>query len=197
MHQNVSQEAVEEEAKVAKKIGFESVFLDDGWQTSDNRRGYKYTGDWEFDKSKFPDPVGHVKRIHQLNLNYVVWIALPFIGKESKIFNKFSKKLLSISEGWGTGIVDPLDQETTDYIKERVNYLVKLGFDGLKVDFIDSIIDPNGRDDVYRKIPEFLEETLGPANGKLIEFRQRYISPIMLQYCNMIRVRIGAVSDIP
>ena len=187
MHQNVSQESVEEEAKVAKKIGFESVFLDDGWQTSDNRRGYKYTGDWEFDRSKFPDPVGHVKRIHQLNLNYVVWIALPFIGKESKIFNKFSKKLLRVNEGWGTGIVNPLDQETTDYIKERVNYLVKLGFDGLKVDFIDSIIDPNGRDDVYRKIPEFLEETLGPANGKLIEFRQRYISPIMLQYCNMIR----------
>ena len=88
----------------------------------------------------------------ELNLNYVVWIALPFIGKESKIFNKFSKKLLSISEGWGTGIVDPLDQETTDYIKERVNYLVKLGFDGLKVDFIDSIIDPDDRDDVYRKI---------------------------------------------
>ena len=39
-----------------------SVFLDGGWQTSDNRRGYKYTGDWEFDRSKFPDPVGHVKK---------------------------------------------------------------------------------------------------------------------------------------
>lgn len=187
MHQDVDQEVVEEEARIARDLGFESIFLDDGWQTSDNRRGYTFTGDWEFEKTKFPDPSGHVRRIHEMGLNYVIWIALPFIGMESRAFSKFSSRLLRINEGWGTGIVNPAEEETTEYVKGRVRYLSELGFDGLKVDFIDSIIDPEDRDEVYTNIPEFIERTLSPARGKLIEFRQRYVSPLMLQHANMIR----------
>ncbi len=34
----------------------------DGWQTSDNNRGYGYCGDWENTPDKFPDFAAHVQR---------------------------------------------------------------------------------------------------------------------------------------
>lgn len=187
MHQNVSDREVEEEARLAKEIGFESIILDDGWQTLDNSRGYRFTGDWEFEIKKFPDPAGHVKRVREMGLNYVIWMALPFIGLGSKAIQKFSNSLLRIDERAGTGIIDPENMPAVEHISGRVRYIMDLGFDGIKADFIDSITDPEERSEKYTSIINFLEKTLEPTRGKLIEFRQRYISPSMLQFATMVR----------
>lgn len=55
MHQNVTADAIEMQCRQAKELGMEAVIVDDGWQTSDNRRGYAYTGDWEVCLEKFAD----------------------------------------------------------------------------------------------------------------------------------------------
>ena len=46
-HQSVDAAVLLKEVAIAKKMGFDSIIVDDGWQTLDSGRGYAFTGDWE------------------------------------------------------------------------------------------------------------------------------------------------------
>ena len=61
-HQNLDVEDIIKECELSKKIGMETVIVDDGWQTNDNKRGYRFCGDWEVAKSKIPDMKDFVDR---------------------------------------------------------------------------------------------------------------------------------------
>lgn len=52
-HQDISEAIVEKEIEDFKEIGFKTIIVDDGWQTSDNNRGYAFCGDWEPTTDKF------------------------------------------------------------------------------------------------------------------------------------------------
>ena len=201
-HQNVTAESVEAESKRAASLGFSSVIVDDGWQTEDNQRGYAFCGDWEPSKVKFPDFPGHVKRVQEMGLKYIMWFSVPYIGKKSRIWESFQDKLLYYDGFQQAGVLDLRYPEVREYLKRIYKRAVnEWKIDGLKLDFIDefylrkdSPFFEEGMDcaDIQEALNRLLTETMTELTAIrpdcMIEFRQRYIGPQIRKYGNLLRV---------
>ena len=61
-HQTLDVEEVMAELRLAAEMGYEVVIVDDGWQTMDSQRGYRYTSDWK--PERIPDMKGFVDAVH-------------------------------------------------------------------------------------------------------------------------------------
>jgi alpha-galactosidase len=70
--QDVGAEVVESESALAVSMGCGTVFIDDGWQRLAVGRGYQGCGDWVPDTAKFPDLLGHVRRIREIGAGMVL-----------------------------------------------------------------------------------------------------------------------------
>ena len=199
--QDVHAGELEEEARLAAALGMKTMILDDGWQKVDSRTFYSATGDWMPVPSRFPDMKAHVDAVHKAGLKYMLWLAVPFMGDEAKNYPKFKDKLLS---GGDTGILDPRFPEVREYLISTYERVVgEWGFDGVKLDFIDSFTLPKndpalkdnyaGRD--YRSLPDAVNRLMKDVLDRLrkinpdvlVEFRQHYMGPAILQYGNMMR----------
>ncbi|KAA2261567.1 alpha-galactosidase [Solihabitans fulvus] len=199
-HQHVDAAAVEREAALAGKLGCDTIIVDDGWQTSDTRRGYAFCGDWAPDPVKFPDPAGHVARVRALGLGYLLWYALPFLGRDSAAWPRFHDRCLSYDEDLRAGVLDPRYPQVRAHLVASCAQAVRTwGADGLKLDFVDAFAVPSpptvGRDadcdsveeGVDRLLRE-LDSTLRETNPEpLVEFRQGYVSPGLWRYATMVR----------
>lgn len=202
MHQNVTDEQIVAQCRIAKSLGMEAVIVDDGWQTEDNRRGYAYCGDWETYAGKFPDMKRHVDAVHELGMKFILWYSVPFIGKYSQVWHQFKDKILRFNENHGAAVLDPRYPDVREYIIHKYEEAVKnWGLDGFKLDFIDTFYSPElqlpstieGKD--YESIPTAVDRLLTDCIGRLrvlnpdimIEFRQMYIGPAMRKYGNMFR----------
>ena len=199
--QDVCAEELEKEAELAASLGMKTMILDDGWQKVDSRTFYSATGDWLPVASRFPDMKAHVAKVHKAGLKYMLWLAVPFMGDEAKNYPRFKKMLLSDGD---TGILDPRFPEVREYLISTYERVVgEWGFDGVKLDFIDSFQLPDkdpavaegyaGRD--YRSLPEAVNRLMKDVLARLrkikpdvlVEFRQHYMGPAILQYGNMMR----------
>lgn len=194
---NVTQDAMEREIERAAKLGMKVAILDDGWQRD--------RGAWAINTAKFPDMKGHVGRVKKMGVKYMLWFALPHIRMDSPVFEKFKDKLLwDGPDGWNDYIFDPRYPEVRKHIAGRLAELARdYGFDGFKLDFIDQFVmrypDPpakcNYKGCDTKSVPEATEKLLKEIReeldkvrpGMLIEFRQRYIGPVVRQYGNMLR----------
>jgi alpha-galactosidase len=196
-------EDFEKNCEQAAKIGFETAIMDDGWQTSQTTAGYENNGDWEVFEGKVPDLVNQVKRIHAMGVKYMVWFSVPFVGIESKAYQRFKDMLLPGREGAKWYSFDMRFPEVREYLVERfVGFVERYGVDGLKMDFIGSCNDARPASDVMAdgrrdcpSIGEGMCKLLEEATSKLralnpdvlIEFRQAYTGPAMRAYGNMLR----------
>ena len=145
---------------------FNLVQLDDGYQ--------KCIGDWKlFDKQKFPNGLSDiVRRIHEKGKLAGIWIAPFAAGINSEIvkshpeyFLKKDGKLLKAGTNWGGFYTYDLNnQDGLNYIKECLEYLMDLGFDFFKLDFlyVASLFPYEGMTKamVARKSYEFLRNIL-------------------------------------
>ena len=199
-HQGLDSEKLLEECKLSAKLGMKTLIIDDGWQTDDNNRGYKFCGDWELATKKIPCMKSLVDRIHALGMKVMLWFSVPYVGPCSKIYEKF--KDMALKREKGVLVVDIRYKEVRDYL---VNIYIKtvkdFGLDGLKLDFIDHFTleadspEVNDRMDIP-SVEDALENLLCETKQKLLEinpeilleFRQGYIGPTVLKYGNMIRV---------
>ena len=203
-HQEVFDKELEAECALAKEFGMKGIIVDDGWQTDDNKRGYAFCGDWEISRRRFPDMPAHVAKVHELDMKYVVWFSVPFVGEHSKAYERFKGKYLYESKGLNTAVLDPRFPEVREYlINIYENAMREWGIDGFKLDFIDTMRfdgeDPAvaenyaGRDIKY--LPEAVDLLLSDTMRRLraikpdvlIEFRQSYIGPAIRKYGNMFR----------
>ena len=199
--QDVHADELETEAKLAAEIGMKTMILDDGWQKVESKGFYTATGDWMPVKSRFPDMKAHVAKVHAAGLKYMLWLSVPFMGCEAKNYPRFKKMLLRDGD---TGTLDPRFPEVREYLISTYERAVgEWGFDGLKLDFIDSFglpaEDPALKDDFagrdFRSVPEALNRLMKDVRARLmkinpdvlLEFRQHYCGPAILQYGNMIR----------
>ena len=199
--QDVRAEELEKEARLAASMGMKTMILDDGWQKVDSRTFYSATGDWMPVPSRFPDIKAHVAEVHRAGLKYMLWLAVPFMGDEAKNYPRFRKMLLVDGH---TGILDPRFPEVREYLVSTYERVVgEWDFDGVKLDFIDSFRQPKddpalkdgyaGRD--YRSVPDAVNRLMKDVLARLrkikpdvlVEFRQHYMGPAILQYGNMMR----------
>ncbi|MBO5460721.1 MAG: alpha-galactosidase [Ruminococcus sp.] len=201
-HQEVTAKSVEDESRLAAKLGFSSIIVDDGWQTDDNNRGYSFCGDWEPAVNKFPDFAGHVKKVQGMGLKYMIWFSIPFVGKKAKVWDRFKDKILCYDDFQQAAVLDLRYPDVREYLKDIYKKAVReWGIDGLKLDFIDEFylrpetpkyqegmdyIDLQDALDVF--LTEVMEELSEIRSDIMIEFRQKYIGPQIRKYGNLLRV---------
>lgn len=203
--QDVEAKELEREALLAKDMGMKTMILDDGWQKTESRTFYSATGDWRPSPCRFPDMKRHVDAVHAAGLRYMLWLGVPMMGDEAAAFPRFRDKLLDYDEdGSGVGHLDPRFPDVREYLISTYEHVVRdWGFDGVKLDFIDSFKQPAddpalkdmaGRD--YVSVPAAVDRLMKDVLVRLrrinpevlVEFRQHYVGPAILQYGNMIRV---------
>ncbi len=195
-HQHVSAESVERHARAGASYGCQAVIVDDGWQTDDTARGYAHCGDWEPTSQTFPDMAGHVRRVHDLGLDYVLWIAPPLIGAHSKAWDRLKDRTLGYVDGLSASVLDPRYREVRDHIVESCIRPVRdWGVNGLKLDFLDTWAwssPPPAPDADCSSIDEGVELILQAITAELrprvlIEFRQDYVNPRLWQFGTFLR----------
>lgn len=209
-HQDMTEDALLTECKTASELGMKTIIIDDGWQTSDNSRGYGYCGDWKAEPSKFPDFKSFVEKIHALGMKCMLWYSVPFIGKYSHMWEQFEHRLLHYDPVLHTGILDPRYPQVRRYLISIYRDAEELwNLDGFKLDFIDSFraypdTPPCNsemdfaeiQDAVYRLMLD-IRYTLEKSNPDLLlEFRQNYIGPQMRRFGNFFRVSDCPLSGI-
>ena len=201
-HQNMEEKQLERECELAAQMGFKGIIVDDGWQTDDNHRGYAFCGDWKHSETTLPHRREHVAYVHFLGMKYMLWVSIPFIGKNSGIWKKFSDKLLEYQEEMNAGVADIRYKEVREYLMEQYVDLVKnYDLDGLKMDFIDEFHEeaatPEYNENMdFRDVQDALEHMMVQLYEKLrelkpdilIEFRQKYVGPYIRKFGNILRV---------
>ncbi|HWI01216.1 MAG TPA: glycoside hydrolase family 36 protein [Propionibacteriaceae bacterium] len=200
MHQQLKQQELDVELTLAADMGMRSAIIDDGWQTTDNQRGYAFTGDWEVAGSRFSDLQAHVDRTHSLGMAELLWISLPFVGRESAAARHLTHLLLP-DDGRMARLWDVRLPEARSHLATICGRLVAdHHLDGLKIDFIDewssypSTPAPAAADTssysvgVDRLLVAIVTELRAVVDNPMIEFRQPYTGPRMMRYANMFRV---------
>ncbi|WP_328993433.1 alpha-galactosidase [Kribbella sp. NBC_01245] len=198
-HQHVSAQSVERHAAAGAQFGCRAVIVDDGWQTQDTARGYAHCGDWEPTSSTFPDMAEHVRRVHAIGVDYVLWIAPPLIGRNSKAWERFEDRVLGYVDGLSASVLDPRYPEVREHIVECcVRPVRDWGVDGLKIDFIDTWAWPDPRPAPgadCETVDEGVELVLAAVTAELrrlrsdllIEFRQDYVNPRLWKFGTFLR----------
>ena len=205
-HQRTIPEEILEQCRLSKEMGMDVLIVDDGWQTDDGNRGYAFCGDWEVCPSKIPDMKAFVDAVHALDMKFVLWYSVPFVGTQSKMYQRFSDKVLGHFSGQGDLQWTCLDPRYPDVRQALIdiyrNAMVDWGLDGFKLDFIDSFSlaseasfayderrDTQSLEEGVDKLLDGITKTLRAINPEvLIEFRQSYIGPVIRKYGNMFRV---------
>ena len=202
-HQQLDVEDIIKECKLSRAIGMDTVIVDDGWQTEDNSRGYQFCGDWEVAPSKIPDMKNFVDRVHETGMKIMLWFSVPFVGTGAKNYERFKDMILDDTGNTRTYFsLDPRYKEVRDFLVGIYATAVRdWGFDGLKLDFIDSFVlkgksleyderrDYISLEDGIDALMTEVTDTLRSINPEvLIEFRQSYVGPAIRKYGNMLRV---------
>jgi alpha-galactosidase len=199
-HQGVEAGVLLGELAVAKTLGFDTIIVDDGWQTLDTARGYAFTGDWE--PERIPDMKGFVEACHARGVKVVLWYAVPFVGRNARVAARFKDKSLRFEEGLGAWVLDPRYPEVRLYLVDVYRRALRdWGVDGFKLDFIErfaadarTVLEAtDGRDYASvneaadRMMTDILAELRAVKPDVMIEFRQPYIGPLIRKYGNMFR----------
>ena len=138
-HQSVDSAALLKEVAIAKRLGFDSIIVDDGWQTLDTARGYAYTGDWR--PERMPDMKAFVDGCHALGVKVVLWYAVPFVGKNAQAAARFKDRSLRFDERLGAYVLDPRYPEVRRYLIDVYRSAMRdWGIDGFKLDFIERFV---------------------------------------------------------
>jgi len=198
-HQELDVQEVIDECRIAKSLGCETVIIDDGWQTLDNNRGYSFTGDWK--PERIPNMKAFVDSIHQLGMKFILWYSVPFVGNQSEAKKRFEGKFLNNLPGQETYKLDPRYPEVREYLISIYKAAIQdWDIDGFKLDFVDQFKEdeniPSANElmdfssvnrATDRLLTNVMKELKSIKPDILIEFRQRYIGPLMRKYGNMFR----------
>ncbi|MEY9872827.1 alpha-galactosidase [Streptacidiphilus sp. MAP12-33] len=198
MHQQVTPEAVERQAALGKELGLDTIIVDDGWMTGDRGRGYGHCGDW--DPVSLPETAAHVARVHALGVRYLLWYALPFVGRASSVWEEFQGYALARVDELDAIVVDPRYPAVRAHLAERLARAVEeWHMDGLKIDFVDRFHvaepPPAGPEADCGRVDEGVELLLAEIRRRIdaamphamVETRQPYVSPGLWPYATMIR----------
>ena len=196
---------LERNAALAREYGFGTFILDDGWSYDTVKRltpatcpeWFSEIGTWRVSEKKLPGFAEHVKRVQALGMNYLIWFAPYLIGQRHEKFQELKRRGSIVYEcDDGSAAYDPADLEMREYTLSRfLETFRKYGFDGVKVDFIDFVranVDaPHGLA-AYDYVKQLVAGVRDIRPEALIEFRQFYATPAMLEFATNFRA-----NDVP
>ena len=155
---------------MVKKLGYQWVVLDDGWQTAE--------GDWYLVKSKFPngdeDMKKLVDKIHAEGLKAKLWWAPLSVDPGTDLIKNHPDFLLLNKDGstqdiswWDAYYLCPAYPDVIEYTKQLVTKILKSwDFDGLKIDgqylnaappCYNKAHKHNYPEESFEKMPEFFK----------------------------------------
>jgi len=123
---------VMEEAKAFAEKGYPLDFigLEPGWQS----KSYPCTLEW--DKNRFPDPVGFVKTMQAMGIRLNLWTN-PYLSPDSPIYGSL-KSLSGTHTVWGGIVPDlTLPEARKIYSDQLLKDQISIGISGYKVDECD------------------------------------------------------------
>lgn len=121
-----------------KKLGFEWVGLDDGWQEA--------IGDWQPNRKKFPNGEADLKKfineIHRQGLKVQLWWAPLAAHKESRYVKRHREQLIQNADGsprditwWDAWYLCPADDAVIKNVEQLTRkFFAEWRIDGLKLD---------------------------------------------------------------
>ncbi|GAA4967702.1 alpha-galactosidase [Nonomuraea thailandensis] len=190
-HQHVTADAVLAQAGRAAELGFGTVIVDDGWQTTSHGRGYGSCGDWEPAQEKFADAAGLVAALRERGLRTVWWIGTPFLGHHAGAAGLGFPTLRDRPE-LQARVLDPRDPAARSHLVGRLDdIMARTGADGLKLDFLEEFADEHAPGSVAAAIDtisELVTRLRARGTEPLIEFREPYVHPAAARLASMIRV---------
>nr|WP_246459746.1 glycoside hydrolase family 36 protein [Puniceicoccus vermicola] len=200
-HQKLTDKEVEANCQWSRELGCKTVILDDGWQTEDNNKGYAFCGDWGVATSKFPNFPSHVANVRDLEMNYLVWFSVPFVGPKSKAWQSLKDKTLPKAAVGSAACLDPRFASVRQTIIDCYRTAIEeWNIDGLKLDFVDRFtaenpVTPENETADMVSVPaaadrlftDIMTQLRALKPDVLIEFRQAYIGPAMRKYGNIFR----------
>ena len=201
VHGAITNEYLDTNAKLAAELGFKTFILDDGWSYDEMKRvcpeklaegWYRDIGNWTVSENKLPDFKSHVKYAQYLGLKYMLWTAPFFAGTESEIFKNLTEdERKSLVQSWSdVAFLSPDSPTAARAAKLLENLMKDLELDGLKIDFLDyipkNVDDPKSR--ICQKYFQLLSKKIRAQKpDALIEFRQSYATPQMLEFATQFR----------
>ena len=200
VHADVDSDWIERNAVLAKKYGFGTFILDDGWCYDQRRRSntenaknwYAPLGDWQVSKDKFPDFAAHIKKVQAIGLRYMIWVAPFLVGADTDFGRKNPDALHPDSEMCGGArILNTDDADGCDKMLAQIEkIMLDYSPDGLKIDFLDQptrqIKGTRGRG-IWKFVTELVSRIRTIKTDALIEFRQDYAVPQMLTLVTQFR----------
>ncbi len=171
-----------------KRLGFEWVTLDDGWQNN--------VGDWALDPKKFPggdaDMKALVDRIHQEGFRAQLWWSPLSAVPDSELLKDHPDYELLNRDGsprkvswWNSDYLCPADRRVVEYHKALVKkILLDWGFDGLKLDGQDMNSVPACYNPAHHhKRPEESVEALPDFFQAIYETAQAVKPGALVEFC--------------
>lgn len=196
VHAAVTEPWVETNAARCAELGFKTLIVDDGWCFDTMKRvspetlptWYEEIGEWRVSPKKFPDFAAHVKRVQALGMHYLLWTAPFMIGDRSPA-NATVRCFPELDTAFRT--TDPSDHAGMQNVLRRMAGLMRdYGLDGLKVDFIDTFA-PDPQRPCAAEFHQFCRELAAAVRAvnpdAMLEYRQRYTSPHMLDCATQFR----------
>jgi len=190
-HADFAQEDLIADAEIASRLGFRTLIIDDGWCIDERKRvspetlvnWYRWIGDWEISRSKFHDFEQFRRRIRELDLKLLFWVAPFFVGTDSGFRKEFPGCCEEKSHE-GSSVLKPRRSDALQAQLEKLERVMREGeLDGLKVDFLDSIA-PSPEAPAGRIVLEFVRSLVRRVRAvkpdALLEFRQPYANPCMI-----------------
>ena len=204
IHHDVSHEWIMRNATVAADLGFGTWITDDGWFIETGKfADYSHVGEWMPSRAKFLDFAEHVRMVQALGLKYILWVAPFMIGYDSEAAKQYAHLLTTGREPIRFHNLSPWHEETRDIVTALLRRLVTdYALDGLKIDFIDSVIINSTRiegasdETLGSRVDAILDEAIRHLRDQnpdiLVEFRNTYSNLASRRYANIYRC-----SDVP
>ena len=115
------------------KIPADVIHFDTGWFTTD------WQCDYQFDKTRFPDPVGMLKTLKKDGFHVCLW-QLPYFVPKNRYFNEIIDKGLNVKNANGgmpyeDAVLDFSNPATVQWYQDKIGGLIKQGVSVIKCDF--------------------------------------------------------------
>ncbi len=202
VHGAITNEYLDKNAELASSLGFRTFIVDDGWSYDEMKRvcpeklaegWYRDIGNWTVSANKLPDFKKHVEYAQSLGLKYLLWTAPFFAGVCSEEYKKAQNTDgdLVKNAGWSdVAFLAPDGKTAQNAVRLLANLMTDYGLDGLKIDFLDFV--PSDVNQPYsRACQAYFTELSGALRqirpDALLEFRQSYATPQMLEFGTQFR----------
>lgn len=201
---DLTTELIIKQAEHCKELGIKSLIIDDGWfgPGCDSELTESYMGDWLPDPAKFPNLSVVAKKLKELGIEPIIWVAPLAVSPNAKVKKSVEHLLMKTDKGLWIGPnmfhnLCPCNPEARKFILEKVRGLLDMGFDGVKADLYNNISEtpcladhkhdcPTTTRGIMRLMKELWED--------MKAYKPRSIMEVKVNYANMRSAQYGSMS---